>query len=86
MTRVEVPSPDTLRVFHVARAGREPVLVLWDERDPFDGEDQPAVPVSWPWPAGAVTAVDALGGACPAEVRDGRLHLEVSDTPVFVTA
>jgi hypothetical protein len=84
VTRVEAP-PDTLRVFHVARAGRDPVLVLWDERDPFDGEDQPAVPVSWPWPAGAGTVVDALGGACPAEVRDGRLHLEVSDTPVFVT-
>jgi hypothetical protein len=60
------------------------VLVLWDERDPFGGEDQPAVPVSWPWPARAATAVDALGGAYQAEVRDGRLHLELSDTPVFV--
>lgn len=86
VTRVEATQPPTLRAFHVARADRDPVLVLWDERDPFDGEDQPRVPVSWPWPAPSATAVDALGHALSTEVRDGRLHLELSDTPVFVIA
>jgi hypothetical protein len=30
--------------------------------------------------------VDAFGQAQPAEVLDGRLHLRVSDTPLFVSA
>lgn len=50
-----------------------------------DGEAQPPVTVSWPWDDSAATAVDAFGEPHPVEVRDRRLRLSVSDTPVFVS-
>ncbi|HEY2765949.1 MAG TPA: hypothetical protein VGJ13_18360 [Pseudonocardiaceae bacterium] len=86
VTRIEVPDRPTLYAFHVDRADREPLLVLWEHRDPFTGEDDPPVTVSWPWQAPDATAIDALGNARHTEIRDGRLRLDLSLTPVFVTA
>jgi hypothetical protein len=84
--RVEAAGQPTVAAFQVEREGRAPLLVLWDQRDLFDGEDEPPVAVEWPWAAGTATAVDALGGTVAAELRDGTLRLPVSVTPVFVTA
>jgi hypothetical protein len=61
VTRVEVPGRPGLMVFEVRRRGRGPLLVVWEQRDSFSGEDEPPVAFAWPWPAGAATAVDALG-------------------------
>jgi hypothetical protein len=44
-------------------AGRGPLLVVWDQRDPFHGEDEPPVAFDWPCPSARATAVDALGQA-----------------------
>jgi hypothetical protein len=85
VTRVEAAGQPTVAAFQVDRDGRAPLLVLWDQRDLFDGEDEPPVTVEWPWADGTATAVDALGGSVATEVRDGTLRLPVSDTPVFVT-
>ena len=60
--------------------------MVWDHRDSFSGEDDPPVPFDWPWPATRATVVDAFGQAQPVEVLDGRLHLRVSVTPLFVSA
>ncbi len=73
-------------VFDVERDGRPPLLVLWDHRDPFDGEDKPAVSVRVPWTAPAATAVDAFGDPHEVEVAGGELRTMLTDTPVFVTA
>jgi Beta-galactosidase len=85
-TRVEVPGRPGLSLFQVRRRGRGPLLVVWEWRDSFHGEDEPPVAFDWPWPAAQATAVDALGQAQPAEVRDGRVALRVSLTPLFVAA
>lgn len=85
VTRVEVPGRPALYAFHVERTGRDPLLVLWEHRDPFDGEDAPPATVSWPWQAPGAVAVDALGEAHDVEIADGTLRLPVSLTPVFVT-
>ena len=61
-------------------------MVVWDQRDPFTGEDDPPVAFDWPWPEARVAAVDASGQAQPAEVGDGRVHLQVSITPLLVSA
>jgi hypothetical protein len=86
VTRVEVPGRPGLSLFQVRRRGRGPLLVVWERRDSFHGEDQPPVAFDWPWPAARATAVDALGQAQPADVRDGRVALQVSLTPLFVAA
>ncbi|GLX07578.1 hypothetical protein [Microbispora sp. NBRC 16548] len=85
VTRVQCADPPGLYAFEVERAGRGPLLVLWDPRDMVDGEDEPPVPVSWPWPASTATAVDAFGEPLAVEVRDRRLLVAVSGTPVFIS-
>jgi hypothetical protein len=82
VTRIE---PE-LHAYRVERAGRGPLLVVWERRDTFDGEDEPPVPVSLPWPAPEATAVDVFGGPHPVEVGDDRVRLMVSDTPVFISS
>jgi hypothetical protein len=72
--------------FTVERDGRSPLLVTWDHRDTFDGEDQPPIPVSLPWTAPKATAIDAFGSPHQVEVHDERLHTLLTDTPVFITA
>jgi hypothetical protein len=86
VTRAEVPGRPGLLLFQVRRRGRGPLLVVWERSNSFDGEDEPPVAFDWPWPAARATAVDALGQAQPAEVRDGRVTLRVSLTPLFVAA
>ena len=86
VARLEVPGRPGLYAFEVRRRGRGPLLVVWDQRDSFSGEDDPPVAFDWPWPAPRAAAVDAFGQAQPAEVRQGRVHLEVSSTPLFLTA
>ncbi|MFI7039194.1 hypothetical protein ACIBI0_21115 [Microbispora rosea] len=89
VTRVQSADLTGLYAFEVERAGRGPLLVLWNRSDTAGdaagGEDRPPVAVSWPWPASAATAVDAFGEPHAVEVRDRMLRLAVSDTPVFVS-
>jgi hypothetical protein len=72
--------------FEVDRAGRGPLLVIWDHRDPFDGEDEPPAEVSWPWPAASATVTDVFGRTWTATCQDGRLQLPVGADPLFVAA
>jgi hypothetical protein len=84
--RLEVPERPSVFLFEVHRSGRGPLLVVWDQRDSFLGEEEPPVAFDWLWPAAQATAVDALGQVQPADAHDGRVHLQVSLTPLFVTA
>jgi hypothetical protein len=86
VTRLEVPERPSVFLFEVHRGGRGPLLVVWNQRDSFHGEDEPPIAFAWPWPAAQAKAVDALGQAQPAAANDGRVHLQVSVTPLFVTA
>ncbi|HXQ56500.1 MAG TPA: hypothetical protein VOA19_11955 [Actinomycetes bacterium] len=86
VVRIEVPGRPSLYLFEVRRRGLGPLLVVWDQRDSFSGEDDPPVAFDWPWPEARAAAVDAFGQPQPAEVRDGRVHLEASVTPLLITA
>src|SRR5262249_28717113 len=86
VTRVETGGRPTLHAFEVDRAGRGPLLVLWDHRDAFDGGNAAPVTIPRPWPAAAAaTVTDVFGQAQTAQSRDGQVRLPVSVTPVFVT-
>ena len=84
VTRHEAAGPPTLHAVTVDRAGRGPLLVLWDHRDAFHGEDEPPVTVAWPWPAAAAAVTDAFGQSRTVAARDGQLRLPVSATPLFI--
>jgi len=86
VTRIQVPARPSLWLFDVRRRGRGPLLVVWEQRDPFHGEDEPPVAFDWPWPAAQATAIDALRQRQPVEVLDGRVELPVSLTPLFIAA
>ena len=81
-----VSGRESLFVFEVQRSQRGPLLVVWEQRDSFSGEDEAPVRFDWPWPCQNAQAVDAFGAAQAAEPRDGRVSLQVSDTPVFLSS
>jgi len=85
VTRAETSGRPTLYAFEVDRGGRGPLLVLWDHRDAFDGEDAPAVTITWPWRAATACITDVFGHAQTTQVRRGQIRLPASLTPVFVT-
>jgi len=70
----------------VERDNRGVLQVLWAEGEAFDGEDAPARSLSWAWPAPAAHLVDALAATQPAELRDGRLTLSLTVTPLLISA
>ena len=82
--RLPTDDPD-LRAFEIGRRGRPGLCVFWYRRDGFDAEDAPGVPVVWPWGTPSARAVDVFGNAAPTRVADGRLEIEVSATPLFVS-
>jgi hypothetical protein len=84
VTRAEAGDRPALHAFEVDRAGRGPLLVLWEDRDAFHGEDEPPVTVTWPWPAETATVTDVFGKARTVRGQDGRIRLPVSGTPLFV--
>ena len=84
VSRVMTDDRPGLYAFEVDRAGRGPLLVIWDHRDPFDGEDEPPTEVSWPWPAASATVTDVFGRGWTARLQVGQIRLPVSVTPVFV--
>jgi hypothetical protein len=59
------------------------VLIVWDQRDWFAGEDGPDVRVVLPWAEPVSSVVDAFGEPHPVTVRDGRLEFDLSATPII---
>jgi hypothetical protein len=86
VSRVTAAGPPGLHAFEVDRPGRGPLLVVWDHRDPFDGEDEPPADVSWPWPAASatVTVTDVFGHGWTARPQHGQIRLPVGADPIFV--
>ncbi|HJZ28338.1 MAG TPA: hypothetical protein VJ370_18825, partial [Streptosporangiaceae bacterium] len=85
VTRVEIASRPALYAFEVDRDGRAPLLVLWDQRDAFGGEDEPPVAITWPWPGAAAVVTDAFGQTETVRAPDGQIELKAGVTPVYIT-
>ena len=82
--QIEVPGGPSVFLFRADRGQRGPVFVVWERRDDFKGEEAPARAFDWEWNSASASATDALGQAVPVRVEKGRLHLEISLTPVFI--
>ncbi len=84
VTRIEVTGRPSINLFEVLRRQRGPIYVVWETRDAFTGEDKPPASFEWKWDAAGAKAVDALGQIVPAKLREGRLNMDVSFTPIFI--
>jgi hypothetical protein len=84
--RIEIPGRPSIFLFEADRGRRGPAYVVWERRNEFSGEDSPPVPFAWAWTAKKATATDALGQTVPVQIADGRLHLDISVTPIFIEA
>ena len=83
MTRRELAGHPSVRAFEVSRDNRGPLLVLWDQRDPFHGEDEPPAEVRWPCAAPAATLTDAFGQTWVVKAENGALPVRMGATPLF---
>jgi hypothetical protein len=63
VTRVDVPGRPSLLLVRGATPRTGPLLVVWEQRDPFHGEDEPPVAFDWPWPGPGAAAATSSGGA-----------------------
>jgi len=79
------PIPSPVQAYRCDLDGRPPVLIVWDQRDWFHGEDQPAVRVALPWAELAAEAVDAFGEPRAVSARDGRIEFDVAATPLIIS-
>ena len=84
VSRAEAGGLPTVRAFEADRPESGPLLVVWDHRDPFDGEDEPPVSVTWPWAADKATITDVFGHCWAVEAQGGQIRLAICDTPLFV--
>jgi hypothetical protein len=82
--RVTLGDAPGVQAFRLYRIDREPVDVLWDQRDAFDGECEAAREVAFEWPAADACAFDVFGNVQLAEVRSSTLRMRLTDTPVLV--
>jgi hypothetical protein len=83
--QIELPATPSIYLFQVDRAGRKPVYVVWEKRDAFSGEDAPPVSFEWQWSGKKPKAQDALGQSIPLQLTNGRISLQVSVTPIFIS-
>jgi hypothetical protein len=79
-----VPVDGAAQAYRIERDGAAPLLVAWDVRDPFDGEDESPVEARLPWPRSDATALDAFGDPVKSTVDNGWVTLSLTDTPVFI--
>jgi len=82
--RIEVPGKPSIFLFQLDRGQQKPSFVVWERRDEFSGEDLPAIQFDFAWATAKASASDALGQSVPVQIADGRLHLSISLTPIFV--
>lgn len=84
VTKINVPDRPSIYLFEVERKDRSPLLVVWERRDAFKGEDEPPMPLAWNSPYTKARAVDAFGKGVPTEQGNGKLKLEVGATPILI--
>jgi hypothetical protein len=85
VVRLATPEPDAY--VHALTGPAMPRLVGWARRDTFaDPDDGESTAVSVPWAHPDATAVDVFGDPVTVTVDDGHLHLDLTGTPVLVTA
>jgi len=66
------------------RADGQPVYIVWEQRDVYEGENLPAIPYTFSVPWTSVCAVDVFGNSQGLTVTGSTITVSITDTPVFV--
>jgi hypothetical protein len=82
--RIIVADQPSVYLFKVDLTHGRSIYVAWEYREPFIGEDQPAVAHHWPSDAKDAEATDIFGKSVPVTVLPGRIELLLSLDPVFI--
>ena len=82
--QVNMPDKPLLYLFEITGANNNKTYVVWEKRDAFSGEDQPATHYTLPWNSGTAKAVDVFGNAISATVSNNNLAIDISVTPIFI--
>ena len=85
IVREDAGDPDVW-LHRITDHGGESTFVVWHHRDAFHGEDEPAVPVTFPVPWAAITAEDVFGDAPAAILDNGSVTVDIIGTPVRVSS
>ena len=72
--------------YRIERESKEPLFVLWEKRDVYDGETLPAVEFTWVFPWTSVVATDVFGNVATHYGSGGSVTLDITDTPLFLEA
>ncbi|MFQ6092734.1 MAG: hypothetical protein ACE5OR_08650 [bacterium] len=82
----EVQKRSNIYLFEVERRDRDPLYIVWERRDLFNGEDQPPTQLELPFDFEKVRITDVFGMVMREETEDGVLKFGVTDTPLFIEA
>ena len=82
--RTEPENTPRLFLFKVSFKNSKNIFIAWERRDSFTGEDDPPTFYSIPWISEKASATDLFGKAVSAEVKGGKLTVEISQNPVFI--
>ncbi|MBC2696160.1 MAG: hypothetical protein HF982_12980 [Desulfobacteraceae bacterium] len=75
---------NNLYLFKITKKNGQQLYILWEKRDFFRGEDQPATPfeLRLTWEKSKIT--DVFGNEQIKPIRNGKMLIEVTGTPLFL--
>ena len=73
-----------IRLFDIKKDKGKGLYVLWEKRDPMQGEDMPPQAFDLKTDGKRVKITDVFGKEKIRESKDGILHMNLTDTPVYV--
>lgn len=82
--RIELAAQPEIYLFEITRGDRTTLFVVWERREAFSGENEPATSFTWPWPVSRARVTDVFGASTFLEEKGRQLHLPISLTPLFV--
>lgn len=71
-------------LFKITRYGVDDLLIGWEKRDRFHGENEPPTNLSLQISAENVKITDVFGNNEVQHVKEGSIQLQLTDTPLFV--
>lgn len=75
---------ENLYLFKIHKKSSEEIYVLWEKRDLFRGENQPATPFRLTLSGKKLRITDVFGNQQTKEIKNSNISIRVTDTPLFL--